>query len=127
LGSTNAVKRHSKNDFMRHSTPRTTHHIHHGNTTTVSEMGPMIAVGSTKAQGSKVKPVSGLEPPRATRARDEATERMANILVQPVPHRGDPTSSSFISDSTSGGFLHTLFGLASSCLSFLCGLLGKEA
>jgi hypothetical protein len=60
--------------------------LSHGNTATVSEMGPMIAMGSTKAQGSKAKPVYGSEPPRATRARDEATQRMANILVHPVPH-----------------------------------------
>jgi hypothetical protein len=43
---------------------------------TISEMGPTIIVGSAKAQGSKVKPIDGLELPRATRARDEATQRM---------------------------------------------------
>jgi hypothetical protein len=58
--------------------------MRHRNMTTISEMGPRIAVGSTKAQGLKVKPVYGSEPPRATRARDEETQRMANILVHPV-------------------------------------------
>jgi hypothetical protein len=43
----------------------------------VSEMGPTIVVGSSKVQALKVKPVNGSEPPRATRARDEATQRVA--------------------------------------------------
>jgi hypothetical protein len=49
-------------------------------------MGPTITVRSAKAQGSKVKPVYGSEPPRATRVRDEVTQRMANILAHLVPH-----------------------------------------
>jgi hypothetical protein len=69
-------------------------------------MGPTIAVGSAKAQCSKAKPIEGLEPPKAIRARDEATQRMVNILVHLVPHRGDPVSSSFVSKSRLGGFLH---------------------
>jgi hypothetical protein len=77
------------------------------NTATVSEMGPMIAMGSAKAQDSKVKLINGLEPPRETRARDEVTQRMANILMHPVPHRGDPMSLSFVSMSRLGGLLHT--------------------
>jgi hypothetical protein len=85
LGSTGPVKRPSKNDFTRHPTPRTTRPIRHGNTATISEMGPTIIVGSAKAQASKVKLVYGSEPPRATRAWDEATQRMANILTHPVP------------------------------------------
>jgi hypothetical protein len=43
----------------------------------VSETGPMIVVGSAKAQGSKVKPINGSELPRATRARGEVTQRVA--------------------------------------------------
>jgi hypothetical protein len=82
--------------------------IHCGNMATVSKMGPMTVVGSAKAQGSKVKPVNGSELPRATRVRDEATQRMANILARLVPHRGDSMSSSFVSELRSGGFLHTL-------------------
>jgi hypothetical protein len=39
----------------------------------ISEMGPMIAVGSAKVQGSKAKPVNRSELPKATRARDEMT------------------------------------------------------
>jgi hypothetical protein len=37
-----------------------THHIRHGNTTTVYKMGPTIVVGSAKAQGSKTKPIDGM-------------------------------------------------------------------
>jgi hypothetical protein len=73
LDSTDAVKRCGKNDFTRHPTPRTMRPIHHENMATISEIGPMIVVGSTKAQGSKAKPVYRSEPPRATRAREEAT------------------------------------------------------
>jgi hypothetical protein len=69
-------------------------------------MGPMIAVGSAKAQGSKAKLIGGSEPPRATRARDEATQRVANILAHSGPHRGDPVPSRFISKLRLGGFLH---------------------
>jgi hypothetical protein len=82
------------------------HPICYRNTATVSEMGPMIAVGSAKSLGLKVKPVYGSESPRATRVRDKMTQRMANILVHLVPHRQDPTSLSFISKSRLGGFLH---------------------
>jgi hypothetical protein len=52
----------------------------------ISEMGPTIAMGSAKAQGSKAKPISGLELPRATGAKDEATERVANTLALPGQH-----------------------------------------
>jgi hypothetical protein len=77
---------------------------------TVSKTGPTFAMGSAKAQGSKTKFINGSEPPRATRVRDEATQRMANILAHPVPHRGDPASSSFVSESTLGGFFHAPLG-----------------
>jgi hypothetical protein len=106
LGSADAVKRHNKNDFTRHPTPHLTHPIHRGNMATISKMGPTIAVESDKAQGLDAKPVDRLEPPRATRARDEVTQRMANILAHPVPHRGVSASSSFVSESRLGGFLH---------------------
>jgi hypothetical protein len=92
--------------FTHHLTPRMTFPIRRGNTAIVSETGPMIDVGSTKAEGSKAKPVNGSEPPKTTRARDEATQRMANILAHSVPHRGDLASSSFVSESRPGDFLH---------------------
>jgi hypothetical protein len=105
-GSAGTIKRCSKNDFTHHLTPRTMCPTHRGNTTTVSKMGLMIAVGSAKAQGLKVKPVYGLELPRPARVRNEATQRVANILLHSMPHRGDPASSSLVSKSRLGGFLH---------------------
>jgi hypothetical protein len=73
---------------------------------TVPEMGPTIAMGSAKAHGSKAKPIGGSELPTATRARDKATQRVANILADPGPHRGDPVPSSFVSEPRPGCFLH---------------------
>jgi hypothetical protein len=49
LGPAGAVKMCGKNDLTCHLTPRTTHPIHHGIQQQVSEMGPMIVVGSAKA------------------------------------------------------------------------------
>jgi hypothetical protein len=100
-------KKHSKKDFMHHPTPHRMHPIRCDYTATIFKMGPMIVMGSAKAPSSKVKPINGSEPPRATRTRDETTQRMANILAHPVPHRGDMTSSCFVSESRPGGFLHT--------------------
>jgi hypothetical protein len=110
--------------FTHHLTPRMTFPIRRGNTAIVSETGPMIDVGSTKAQGSKAKPVNGSEPPKTTRARDEATQRMANILAHSVPHRGDLTSSSFVSEFRLRGFLHVPLWAARS--GFLHGLPRKD-
>jgi hypothetical protein len=73
---------------------------------TVSKMGPIIAVGSVKAQGSKANPISGLELPREIKVRDEETQRVANILAHLGTHRGDPVPSSFVSEPRPGGFLH---------------------
>jgi hypothetical protein len=121
LGSAGAAKRQSKNDFMHHQTSRTMHPICHGNMATVSKTGPTITVGSAKAQGSKVKPVYGSELPRATRVRDEATQRMTNILAHPVPHLGawHPQASYLSLDREVS--LMPLCELASSRLGFLRG------
>jgi hypothetical protein len=55
-------------------------------TATVYKTGPMIVVGSTKAQGSKAKPTSRVRAPRATRARDEATQWVASswCILRPI-------------------------------------------
>jgi hypothetical protein len=66
-------------------------------------MGPMIAMGSAKAQGSKAKPIGGSESPRATTVRDEATKRVANILTHLRPCREDLVPTSFV---FAPGFLH---------------------
>jgi hypothetical protein len=106
LGSADVVKRRSKNYFMHHLTPPMMRPIRHTNTATVFKIGPTIVVGSAKAQGSKAKHVYGSQPPRETRVRDKATQRMTNILVHSVPHRGDPASSSSVFESRLGGFLN---------------------
>jgi hypothetical protein len=106
LAPADEVKRHNKNDFTHHPTPHMTCPIRRRNMTTVSEMGLMITVGSAKAQGSIPKPIYGSELPRATGARDEVTQRMANILALLTSHQGDLASSRFISESRLGGFLY---------------------
>jgi hypothetical protein len=127
LDSIDAIKRCSKNDFTRHLTPRMMHPIRHRNTTTVSVMDPMIAVGSAKALGLKAKPIYGSELSRATRARDEATQRVANILVHPTPNRGTRhPQASYLSLDWEVSFT-PLCGLSSSHRGFLRGLLRKEA
>jgi hypothetical protein len=117
LDSIDVIKRCSKNDFTRHLTPRMMHPIRHRNTTTVSVMDPMIAVESVKALGLKAKPIYGSELSRATRARDEATQRVANILAHPTPNLSLDWEVSFT----------PLCGLSSSHRGFLRGLLRKEA
>jgi hypothetical protein len=47
-------------------------------TEVVSPTSPSIVEGSTKAQGSKAKPARRVKAASTTRARDEATQRMAN-------------------------------------------------
>jgi hypothetical protein len=44
----------------------------------ISKMGPMIAVGLQQLRVQRWNPPIGSEPPRANRARDEATQRVAN-------------------------------------------------
>jgi hypothetical protein len=46
--------------------------------TTVSKMPPTIVEGSAEAQGLKANPSVGSKLPRATRAREEATQRVAS-------------------------------------------------
>jgi hypothetical protein len=44
---------------------------------------------------------------RATRVRDEATQRVASSWLFLGPHREDPMPLTFVSKSRLGGFLHT--------------------
>jgi hypothetical protein len=108
MDSIDAVKRHSKNDFYvssdsSYDAPYSSWVYDQPYPKRV----PRFVVESAKAQGSKAKPIGGLEPPRATRARDKATQRVTNILVHPGPHRGDTAPSSFVSEPGPGGFLHS--------------------
>jgi hypothetical protein len=65
-------------------------------------------MGSAETQGSKAKPTKLGQSRRVTRVRDEETQRV---------------SSSFVSKSRPGGFLHSpSCWLASSYLCFLLGL-----
>jgi hypothetical protein len=78
MDSTGVVKRRCKNNLYMstnssHDMPYTSWVYGQA----ISETGPTIAMGSAKAQGSNVKPVNGSEPPRATRASDEVTQRVA--------------------------------------------------
>jgi hypothetical protein len=76
-------------------------------TVTISQTGPTIAEGPTKLRvRRKPPPPIGSVPPRENRARDKVTKGMASSWHFLVPHRGDPTSSSFVSKSQPGGFLH---------------------
>jgi hypothetical protein len=64
--------------------------------TTVFEMAPMIVMVSAKDQGSKAKPV---ESGQSNQSLGRSDTKGGQQLEHPVPHRGDPTSSSFISMS----------------------------
>jgi hypothetical protein len=88
--------------------------------TIISQTGPIIAEGPAKLSVLRQNPPVGSAPPIANRARDKATQRVASIWHFLEPHREDPTSTSLVSGSQSGGFLHTPpCGLASSHQGFL--------
>jgi hypothetical protein len=70
-------------------------------------MGLTTAVGSAKAQGSKVKPAIQVRPAQSNRSEERSDRKGGQQLAHREPHRGDPTSSSIIFESRSGGFLHT--------------------
>jgi hypothetical protein len=75
--------------------------------------------GLPKLRVPRKTPPVGLALPRANRARDKATQRVASSWHFLGAHRGDPTSSSFVSKSRPRGFFHTpLCWLASSRLGF---------
>jgi hypothetical protein len=81
------------------------------------QIGPMIVVDLLEFRVLRQNPSTMSEPPRANKVRDKATQMMASNWCYPRPHRGDPASSSFVSESRLKGFLHTPpCGLASSLL-----------
>jgi hypothetical protein len=84
-------------------------------TENISKTGPMIVVGLSKLRVLRQNPSVGSALPKANRVGDKATQRMASSWRYLGPHRGDPASSSFVSESWPGGFIHTPpCGLASS-------------
>jgi hypothetical protein len=87
----------------------------------------MIAMGSVKAQGSKAKPINGSELLRATRARDEVTQRVVISWHIWSPIEGTRRSEvSYLSPNWKISFT-PICGLTSSRLGFLHGLSGEEA
>jgi hypothetical protein len=85
----------------------------------VSKMGHRTVEGPAKLRVRRQKPPIRLALPGTNRAMDKATQGMANNWHFLGPHRGDLTSSSFVSESRLGGFLPTPpCGLASSRSGF---------
>jgi hypothetical protein len=60
--------------------------------------------GPTNAQGSKAKPTSWVSATKANRVSDKEIQRVASSWHILEPHREDPTSSSFVSESRPGVF-----------------------
>jgi hypothetical protein len=78
-------------------------------------MGPTISMGLLQLGVLRQNPPAGSAPLRENSVRDKATQRVASSWRYSRPYRGHPTSSSFVSESWPGGFLHALaHGLASS-------------
>jgi hypothetical protein len=75
----------------------------------VSKMGPTIIMGSAKPQGSKAKPASPIRAAQSNHSEGRSDTKGGQQLAYPEPHRWDSTSSSFVSESQLGGFLHALF------------------
>jgi hypothetical protein len=68
-----------------------------------------------KALGSKAKPASWTRVAKSKQSEGQSNKKGGQRLAHPGPHRGDPASSSFVSESGSGSFLHApSCGLASS-------------
>jgi hypothetical protein len=87
---------------------------------TISQMGPMIAERPANLRALRQNPLLGSASPRAYRAGDKATKRVASSWHFLRPHQKDLTSSSFVSESRLGGFCHAPpYELASSRLVFL--------
>jgi hypothetical protein len=65
-------------------------------------------MGLPKLKVLRQNPSAGTAPPRENSARDKVTQRMTNSWCYLSLHRGDPTYSSFLSESRPGSFHHTL-------------------
>jgi hypothetical protein len=55
---------------------------------TIYKMGPMIVVGSTKAQGSKAKPTSRVRVAQSNQSEGQSNTMGGQQLVHPTPHQG---------------------------------------
>jgi hypothetical protein len=82
-------------------------------------MGPTITEVSAKAQHSKVKSASPVRAVQSKQSEGRSDTKGGQHLARPGAHRGDLTSSSFVSESQPEGFFHAPpCGLALSRLGF---------
>jgi hypothetical protein len=65
-----------------------------------------MGVGSAKAQGSKAKPTSHVRAAQSNQSEGRSDTMDGQQLTHLEAHRGDTTSSSFVSESQPGGFLY---------------------
>jgi hypothetical protein len=96
-------------------------------TTTVSKMGHTVTVCLPMLRVRRQNPPDKLEPPRVTRVRDEATQRVVAIWHIRSPIKGTwRPQASYLSLDWRVSFT-PLYGLTSSRSDFLRGLPGNEA
>jgi hypothetical protein len=62
--------------------------------------------GLAIVQGSKAKPASWVRASSSEQSERQSDTKGGQQLARPRPHRGGPTSSSFVYESRLGGFLH---------------------
>jgi hypothetical protein len=77
-GFVNAIKRHSKNERMRHLIPQMMCPLHRGIQQLYPKWVSHLSWGLPKIRVLRQNPSNGLETPRATRVRDEATQRVVH-------------------------------------------------
>jgi hypothetical protein len=98
VGEAARLRRHGKNDFMHHLTPHTTHPLYPGIQQPYLEHASQLPWGLPKLRVRRKNPPIGSEPPKATRAWDEATQRMANSWHTRSPNEGTrPHQASYLS------------------------------
>jgi hypothetical protein len=79
--------------------------------------------GPAKAYGSKAKPTVGLEPPRATRVRDEEKQRVANSWCTWCPVEGTQhPQASYLSPSREVSFMPLCVGWHLAVHGFSLGI-----
>jgi hypothetical protein len=69
-------------------------------------MGPTIAKGSTKAQGSKAKPASRVRATQSNQSEGRSDTKGGQQLVHSEPHRGNPhPQASYLSSDQEVSFM----------------------
>jgi hypothetical protein len=87
-GKAAGLHRRGKNIFMHHSTPRTMRPMRHGIRQPYLKRVPRLPWGLPNLRVRTKNPSIRSEPPRATRARNEATQRVANSWLTWCPIEG---------------------------------------